>query len=219
MTTDLRRTMFLSMKFPRYALSHWLGRMMLICVLAETSWVQAQDQVEVRGAIFSLVRAPQGTTKHWQQMSVSLRARPDRLRLGHVTDRLKVKVYIGYEHALVGGKREWKFYRASVDLVGLHSGRSTVRFYLPPEIVKRDELQGGPKFWAVELVGEEMDVSPTRKNYSLALKNERLLNQFMDKVSSEGAANDSFLQPQHLTPFATLDPDNTPTVVQPTSWR
>ena len=218
-TTDLRRTMFLSMKFPRFDLSQWLGRTMVVCLLAGSSWVQAQDQVEVRGATFSLVRAPLGTTEHWQAMSVSLQARPDRLRLGHVTDRVKVKVSIGYEHGLAGGKREWQFYRASVDLVGLRSGRSTVRFYLPPEIVKRDELQGGPKFWAVELVGEEMDVSPTRRNYSLALKDERMLSQFMDKVSNEGAANDGFLQPQHLTPFATLDPDNTATVVQPTSWR
>lgn len=191
----------------------------MVCLLVGTSWAQAQDQVEVRGATFSLVRAPQATANHWQQMSVSLQARPDRLRLGHVSDRVKVKVSIGYEHALAGGKREWQFYRASVELVGLRSGRTSVRFYLPPEIVKRDELQGGPKFWAVELVGEGMEVSPTRRNYSLALKNERVLSQFMGKVSSEGATNDGFLQPQHLTPFATLDPDNTPTVVQPTRWR
>ncbi len=211
--------MFLSMKFTRFTLSRWLGWAMMLCFLGGASWVQAQDEIEVRGATFSLVRAPLGATEHWQTMNVSLQARPDRSRLGQVTDRVKVKVSIGYERAMAGGKREWQFYRASVDLVGLRSGRSRVRFYLPPEIVKRDEIQGGPKFWAVELVGEGMDVSPTRGNYSLALNNEGLLNQFMDKVSSEGAANDGILQPQHLTPFATLDPDNTPTVVQPTSWR
>ncbi len=151
-------------------------------------------------------------------MSVSLQARPDRLHLGQVTDRVKVKVYLGYEHALAGGKRAWQFYRARAELVGLRSGRTSVRFYLPPEIVKRDEIQSGPKFWAVEMEGEGMEVSPTRKNYSLALKNEQLLSQFLDKVSNEGAANDGFLQPRHLTPFATLDLDDTPTVVQPESW-
>jgi len=191
----------------------------MICLMGVTSWVQAEDHIEVRGATFSLVRAPQATADHWQVMDVSLQARPDRLRLGHVTDRVKVKVFIGYEHAMAGGKREWQFYRASVELVGLRSGRSSVRFYLPPEIVKRDEVQGGPKFWAVELDGEGMEVSPKRRNYSLALKDERMLSQFMDKVSIAGAANDGFLQPQHLTPFPTLDPDATPTVVQPNSWQ
>lgn len=211
--------MFLSMKFTSFALCRRLGTIILLGLWGGISWAQAQDQVEVRGATFSLVKAPQAMTDSWQVMSVSLQARPDRLQLGQITDRLKVKVYLGYERALAGGKREWQFYRASVELVGLPSGRSTVRFYLPPEIVKRDEIQGGAKYWSVELVGEGMDVSPTRRNYSLALKDERLLAQFMDKVSSDGAANDGLLQPQHLTPFATLDPDATPTVVQPNSWR
>lgn len=190
----------------------------MACFLWGTLWAQAQDRVEVGGVTFSQVRALQSTTDHWQEMEISLKARPDRHRLGHVTDRVKVKVYIGYEHAVAEGKREWKFFRARVDLVGLRSGRSSVRFYLPPEIVKRDETQSGPKYWAVELVGEGMEVSPTRRNYSLALKDERMLSQFMDKVSNEGAANDGLFQPQHLTPFAAQNPDSTPTVVQTSSW-
>ncbi len=181
--------------------------------------MKAQDRVEVGQVRFSQERAPGNTSEYWQEFAIELQTRTGRENLGRVTDRVTVNAYLGYEHPVAGGKREWEFFRATVELVGLPNGRSVVRFYMPPEILKRDEVQGTPKYWAVELVGEGMEVSPTRRNYSVALNNESVLSQFMDKVVHAGAQNDGLLQPQHLTPFALKYPNDTPTVVQSGAWR
>lgn len=192
---------------------------LIIGVLMAGVSVSAEDRIEVGQVRFSLQRAPGNTTEYWQEFAIELQARTGRENLGRVTDRLTVKAYLGYDHAVAGGKREWEFFRATAELVGLRNGRNVVRFYLPPEILKRDEVQGAPKYWAVELVGEGMEVAPTRRNYSAALNNESVLSQFMDQVAHAGAQNDGMLQPQHLTPFALEYPNATPTVLPSTNWR
>lgn len=213
------RTMFLSMKFPSFKPQRWLSRWVVLGLMSCTLTGQAQDRVEVAQVNFSQVRAPGATADHWQEFAIELQAKPDRTNLGPVTARVKVSAFLGYERLLAGGKRDWQFFRATVELVGLDNGRSIVRFYLPPEILKRDSVRGVPKYWAVQLAGDEIEMEALHRSYSVALTDDKIRDQFMSKALNEGAMNDGLLQPQHLTPFAMLNPNSTPTVVRPESWQ
>ena len=77
---------------------------------------------------------------------------------------------VGFElPATSGAERRLDYYRSEVECVALEPGRADVRFYLPPEIVKRDSLHGDPKYWGVEVTVEGKPLLASRAAYSSLL--------------------------------------------------
>lgn len=173
----------------------------------------AAPQVEVSSVKFNYERAGGGDS--WLETTIELDVRPGgRQAAGEFLDRVRVALNLGCEATNPKGEKRNTFYRASVEILSVEGGKASVRFFLPPEIVKRDRLRGEPAHYLVELdVGGER-LPPTQAKTSKSIGNATALKSFQDKVSAEAAANDGILMPQYFTPFA-----NDPRRPSPTFFR
>lgn len=205
---------------PRCFTLNWLRGVLLCFALAVIPGAWAfEDRVEVKNRNLGSVRPFSASGKNWYELNVALDVRPSAGRLSRTTNRLSVVVYLGYDRAMEGGKRRWEFYRSRVELMGLQRGGTQVRFYLPPEIVRRDELEGTLDYWVVRIEGTELAETPFMTRHSAALSDDEVRRDFLEKVDAEAPLNDGILRPQYLTPFNLAYPRSTPTVVLPESWR
>jgi hypothetical protein len=80
----------------------------------------------------------------WYQIDVEVEVRPAPGNSSRFVDRVRVRLHLGFRLSL-GGER-WEFYRAESTAITVEQGRGHFRFYLPPEIVKRDRLAGAADF-------------------------------------------------------------------------
>ncbi|MCC6416044.1 MAG: hypothetical protein IT582_09050 [Opitutaceae bacterium] len=177
------------------------------------------DQAQVAAVRFAIVRPPGDGATNWLEMTVEINARPATNTPGRVTERVRVEARLGYERPVAGGTKQWRFYRAHAGVVGLVSGRNLVRFYLPPEIVRRDALADAPEYWDIMVGGDSLAPSAALTRHSTSLATEAVYRGFLDKVSSEGGTNDGVLQPQFLTPFRDVYTRDTPTFTRTEAWR
>ncbi len=164
------------------------------------------SEVEVRAVRFASVRPPAGGAA-WLETSVELRVIGRAGAPGRFVDR------VGVALALAIRKRdgELDYFRSAVETVSLEPGRAIVRFYLPPEVVKREQLNTDPFARLVELtVGGRAagtDASPV-----LAIP--AALQSFKDRVTQSAPGNDGILVAQHDSPFADAYAGETPSVVR-----
>ena len=193
------------MKFVRFALG--LGMLSATALAAE--------EVEVSAVKFTNLRAPNGATGNWFEADLSLNVHPAPGSPGAMVSRVHVSLLLGFElPALAGGERRIEHYRADAECVALDPGRAEVRFYLPPELVKRDQLHGDPKFWLIDVTAGGRPQSAGRASASAALANADARKNFAARAASAAALNDGLLLPQYLTPFATDNPRATPSFVR-----
>ena len=149
----------------------------------------------------------------WLEVDVALKANP--LAAGRMVNRVRVALTLGFElPAAAGFPRRVEYYRAEAECVALEPGRSDVRFYLPPELVKRDQLHGEPRFWVVELAVAEHPVPTARANFAAALNNPAARGEFLAAAAAAVPAQGGLLLPQYLTPFALEYPRATPSFVR-----
>ncbi len=182
------------------------------CVLA---FAAAAQEVEVSNVRFTTLRAPGGAPGNWFEAAVQLNVRPPSSAPGQMVGRVKVSILIGFEApGAVGAERRLEHYRAEAECVALESGRADVRFYLPPELVKRDQIHGDPKYWGVELTVAGRAVPAARAAYASALATAEQRKNFQTRAGPAAAANDGILQAQYLTPFANEYPRATPSFVR-----
>jgi hypothetical protein len=191
----------------------------ILCRLAPWLWLLlaslAAQEVEVMSVRFTNLRAPNGTPGNWLEADVALNVRPPPGSPGQMLSRVKVALLCAFElPALAGGERRLEHYRAEAECVALETGRADVRFYLPPEVVKRDQLHGDPKYWGVEISAGGRPVAAARASYSNSLASVEARRNFQAKGGAAAAANDGILQPQFLTPFASEYPRATPSFVR-----
>ena len=177
------------------------------------------DKAQVSNVRFATIRPPDGSTDNWLEMTVEIDTQPASNTTGRVTGRVRATAMLGYERPAAGNTRQWQFFRANAELVGLVSGRTHVRLYLPPEIVRRDAIAGAAGYWDVTLTGESLAQETIIGRRSPSLDVPEVYRGFQDKVASEGSANDGVLQPQYLTPFRDAYPRATPTFVRREAWR
>lgn len=183
------------------------------CLVAQA--MCCAQEVEVTTVRFTNVRAPQGAPGSWLEADVTLAVRPPPGSPGQMLSRVKVAVLLGFElPAPAGGERRIEHYRAEVECVALESGRADVRFYLPPELVKRDQLHGDPKYWGVELAVGGRAIPAGRAAYATTLANADQRKNFQVRGTAAAATNDGVLLPQYLTPFAHEYPRATPSFVR-----
>ena len=178
--------------------------------------VTRAEEVEVSLVRFAAVRAPNGASEPWLGTEVVLNVMPPPSAPGRVVSRVRVALWVGWELLEpVGGAARVEYYRAEAECVALDSGRADVRFYLPPELVKRDRLHGAPKFWTVELAVAGRALPPSRSASSAPLAADPAARRaFLATAAAAAPVNDGLLQPQYLTPFALEYPRATPSFVR-----
>ena len=197
--------------------------LLCVCVVALAAVAPSFAQtlpppvVEVAGVKFNSVRAGSGA---WYETEIEIQTRP-----GVAADnkqfinRVKVTLSLGVfsVKSPAGAKVPDTYYRASVEAVALEAtgGKTAFRFYLPPEIVKRDQVTGDQKFYSVELSVDGKTLPPTKTSVSFTtLGNAQVLESFRAKIASDAAVNDGILLPQYLTLFA-FDPSRpSPTFIR-----
>ena len=173
------------------------------------------QEVEVTTVKFANVRAPTGSNGTWLETDITLNVRPVVGNPSQMVSRVRVTLLVGFElPGAAGGERRLEHYRADADCVALEPGRANVRFYLPPEIVKRDQLHGDPKYWGIELAVGGKAVASARAAYVAAVAPPEQRKNFQTRGAASAAANDGILQPQFLTPFVNEYPRATPTFVR-----
>ena len=175
----------------------------------------SNPEVEVSAVKFANLRAPHGSSGNWYEATIALDVRPVPSTSGRMVARVRVTLTLGFElPAPPGGERRIEFYRAEAECVALETGRSDVRFYLPPELVKRDQLHGDPKYWGVELAAAGRAIPAGRGNYVGSLPAAEARKSFQTRAATGAGINEGLLQPQFLTPFALEYARATPSFVR-----
>lgn len=174
----------------------------------------APGEAEVSAVRFRLARPASGANEPWLEAEVETNARPGPANPGRMLPRVRVTLTLCVETLAGNGPRRLDFYRASAEAVALDEGRSSIRFYLPPEIVRRDGVRSEPRWWLAEVAVGGRPMPAGRGRFSSALANEQIRRDFLQKVAANASGNDGVLQPQYLTPFATDHPNETPTYVR-----
>lgn len=191
----------------------WLG-----CVGGSLGAVAAlrAEEVEVAAVRFTPnVRAPNGAPGNWYESDIVLDVKPLANEPGRMVSHVHVTLTLGFElPAVTGSNRHVEYYRAAAECVALDAGRADVRFYLPPELVKRDQLHGEPKGWVVELAIGDHAVAGSKNSVATALAGAEPRRAFQTWADGAVAATAGLLQPQYLTVFAGEYPRATPTFVR-----
>jgi len=171
--------------------------------------------VEVSAVKFSNVRAPSGSPGNWYEAAVALNVRPAHGAPAQMVSRVKVTLILAFDlPGTLGGERRIEHYRADAECVALEPGRADVRFYLPSEIVKRDQLHGDPRQWGVEIMVDGRPVPAVRSAYSGNLLSADARKAFQKRIATAATANDGILVPQYLSPFVAEYPRATPSFVR-----
>lgn len=189
----------------------WISILVFGCALIPLS---AQD-VEVATVNFTNVRAPTGSIGTWLETEIRLNVKAVSGNPRQMVSRVQVSVLLGFElPAPAGGERRLEHYRAEAECVALDPGQAYVRFYLPPELVKRDQLHGDPQYWGVELAVAGHALPAARTAYSVSLPTPEQRKNFQTQAGTDAAGNDGILLPQFLTPFVNEHPRRTPSFVR-----
>ena len=101
-----------------------------------------------------------------------------------------------------GPKKTFRFFRAEARLPTIEEGdRRSIFFYLPPEIVERDQLREKPFAYLVELSVGGQILATRRGNVSSNLENARQVAHFRQQLDTQSIKNDGILLPIYDTPF------------------
>lgn len=178
-------------------------------------------QVEVASVKFNGIRLGQDP---WMEVEVEVTAKPGgRAVSGEFIDRVRVSLNLGIELGSEGGVKKRAFYRSSVEAIAIEGGsKSMFRFYLPPEVLKRDKISPNDtgKHYVVELeVGGKPQPQSRGGVSANTIKSEESLRNFLGLVASEGGQNEGVLMPLHLTPFANDSQRRSPTVLRREAQR
>jgi hypothetical protein len=175
----------------------------------------AAEVVEVSVVRFGSARPPGGATEPWFEAEVVLAVSVPPESGSRAISRVGVALTLGWElPATPNGARRTDYYRAEAECVALETGRVSVRFYLPPELVKRDQLRGTPKLWSVDFSVAGRPVPSTKASQAAALVDGAARRAFQGEAAVAAPANAGLLLPQYLTPFASEYPRATPSFVR-----
>lgn len=139
----------------------------------------------------------------WFEADVEVEVRPGgRAVSGQFVDRVRATLSLGLEASDEKGQKRMVFHRASAEAVTLEGGKSNFRFYLPPEVVRRDKLRPDVKYYAVELEAAGQPQAPVKASASSDFTSAESIKNFLSKVGAEAGPNEGVMVPQYLSPFA-----------------
>jgi hypothetical protein len=172
----------------------------------------AAGQVEVNAVKFGAAR---NGSDSWMETEITLDVKPGgRQVAGQFVNDVSVTLNLGFESPEAPSGPPKIFYRSSASFITLEGGRHTVRFYLPPEVVKRDRLRAPVKFFSIELSAGGTAQTPGRASAASGFTSAASVQNFQSTVASESRANEGVLMPQHLTPFNSDSQRATPTALR-----
>lgn len=185
--------------------------------VAQNSSSPAGADVEVRGVKFANVRPPGGGDA-WLEatVEVGVTANPAAGVYGRYADRVQATFLV----SLRTRDNDYTFFRASAEAVTLESGRAAFRFYLPPEILRREQVNSDPFAYAVEIAVGGRPIAPGTNAVSSGLRTSDvqraadLLRAFKDRVAQSAPQNDGVMVPQYLSPLAASYGNDTPAFVR-----
>jgi len=169
-------------------------------------------QVEIRRVQFNTIRPPNGGGS-WLEAVVELNvsAGSGGGAYARFADRVRVSLSLSVRKRSEG----FEFYRSSAEAVALEAGRAAVRFYLPPEILAREQISTDPFAFLVELaVGGRPVAGETGMLASPVLSAPEVQRNFRDRVAQAAPMNDGILVPQYESPFADSYGGDTPSFVR-----
>lgn len=174
--------------------------------------VAVTAQVEVANVRFENARFASDV---WLEAEVELDVKPGgKAVTGEYVDRVRTTLNLMIEATDARGQKRNTYYRASVDAITLEGGKARLRFYLPPEIVKRDRLRPDVKYYTVDLAAGSQLQPVSKAGVSPNFKGPESVKGFQDAVAREAGTNESLLMPQHLTPFAYDSQRPSPTILR-----
>ncbi len=165
------------------------------------------SELEVLRVDFDLVKQ-EGAPDPWYEIAIAVSVEQGEAKPGanpRFADDITVSIALATEVNRDRG-RVYEFYASRVEYPALEVGQHLIRFYLPPEIVKRDRVRGEPFAYEIEIL------SPDGLGYSLVSRNLQApaaLQRFHSQLAANKSAGSAFV-PQHKTPFAWLYPRDTP---------
>lgn len=175
----------------------------------------SDEQVEVYSVKFKYERA--GGGDNWLETEVALDVKPGGKQVsGEFLSQVRVTLNLGYDvaGAARSGDASKLFYRSTVEIPAVESGRVYVRFYLSPEIVKRDRLRGDLPHYLVELDVAGQSQKMTAAKASKDINSAAVLTSFKNQVSASATTTEGLLMPQYFTPFATDSRRQSPTFLR-----
>ncbi len=161
------------------------------------------DPVSVNSVRFSREKITEGRN-YWLEIEVEImggsNSSPDALNERYVDDIL---VTLGLGYSLESGEsKRFRFFNAQARIPTLEENvRRSIFFYLPPEVVERDNLRAEPFAYLVELSVKGQALPTRRENVSTNLKNASLVDSFRERLASLAVENEGVLLPIYHTPF------------------
>lgn len=178
---------------------------------------EAAALVEVAAVKFGGARS---AGDNWLEAEVEVNVRPGgRAVSGQFVDRVRLTLSLGVEAADDKGAKRMVFHRSSAEAITLEGGKAFFRFYLPPEVVKRDKLRPDVKYYAVEIEAGGQLQPPVKASASSDFVSAESIKNFLSKVTAESGTNDGVMVPQYLTPFAFDSQRRAPSFVRRESQR
>lgn len=172
-------------------------------VSAQGEASEANAQAEISAVKFSAARPDSGGDS-WLEILIEMNIKPGGKQLsGQFLDRVRVTLSLGVEVVGTSEAPGLAYYQSSAEIITVESGKTAVRFYLPPEVLKRDKVRGEPKFYLVEVDAGGTAQTPSTANVSKSINSPSLLSGFKNRLNTERARTEGVLMPQYLTPFAT----------------
>lgn len=182
--------------------ARWL---IVLGMLLTTIQLRGSD-LDVARIHFDLIDEP-GGREPWYQIAIEIDVRTGDGGTRGSNPRFADEVTVSLAFASARdtrGERIFSFYSAIAEYPTLEVGRHVVRFYLPPEVAKRNEVRGEPFAYEISVTGggERLDyfVSPS-------IESPAALDSFHARLT-DGAGG--VLRQQIDTPFAWLYPEDSP---------
>lgn len=188
----------------------------LFCLSVVSPHVQAQSgndspEIEVTKVSFRNIQ-PDNGGEGWLEAVVELNVggTPGAGVYSRNVDRVRVTLSISIKTR----DNDFDFFRASAEAVSLRAGRAAVRFYLPPEVVRREQINSTPHAWLVELAAGGRPLPESAGGVSSVLQSAEVISSFKDRVVRAAPLNDGILVPQYDSPFEHNYGNDTPSFVR-----
>ncbi len=173
-----------------------------LLILSLQSWLPqnllATDAaIRVQGIHFSYEQLSRNTSL-WLEIAVELEA----LGGSHqrYLEQVGITLFLATEKP--GHADGYRYYRSEARLVALEVDKPVVvRFYLPPEVVRRDRLVRDPAAALVKIQVAGRDLPWTASHATGLLTDRQRVLSFLERVEKESGVHDGILQPIYLTPF------------------
>lgn len=188
-----------------------LGRLLLFLGLAGISIAATGvcTELVVQRVEFNLVEQA-GARDPWFEIAVTVNVERGDAESANprFTREIAVMLDLATETEARGTAR-YEFYAATAEYPTLEVGRCVIRYYLPPEIVKRDRLRGEPFAWQVFVFEEDEELAALTSN---SLGTGGALASYRSRLAREAGRSEGILRLQSETPFRDFNARDTPNV-------